>query len=77
VVAEGAEIMLALVPEEWGMQGERVTEQLKDTSSAIEPLVDYNDLINPQPDVPETGNSTEDGYNDDRSSLDDMIGAEE
>ena len=78
VVAKGAEIMLALAPAEWGMQGERVAEQLKDTSSAIEPLVDYNDLVNPQPDVPETGNSTEDGYNDDyRSALDDMIGAEE
>lgn len=78
VVAEGAEIMLALMPEEWGVQGERVAEQLKDTSSAIEPLVDYNDLINPQTEAPEAGNSAEEEYNDDdRSALDEMIGAEE
>jgi membrane protein required for colicin V production len=78
VVAEGAEIMLALVPDEWGIEGQKVAEQLKETSSAIEPLVDYNDLIDPQPTAPETGNSGEEGYNDDgRSALDDMIGAEQ
>ncbi len=57
---------------------ERVAEQLKDTSSAIEPLVGYDDLINPQPEAPEAGNSAEEGYNgDDRPALDEMIGAEE
>ncbi|MBN36735.1 MAG: hypothetical protein CMM46_18525 [Rhodospirillaceae bacterium] len=82
IVAEGAEVMLALVPEEWGLHGERVAEQLKDTSAAIEPLVDYDDLINPQPEgaeaTDESGNSIEEGYNDDdRSALDEMIGADE
>ncbi len=78
IVAEGAEIMLALVPGDWGIEGERVAKQLKETSSAIEPLVDYNDLVDPQTEAPEAGNSPEEGYNDDdRSALDDMIGAEQ
>jgi len=79
LVAEGAEIMLALVPEEWGVQGELVAEQLKETSSAIEPLVDYNDLIDPQPEAPaEDGNSAEGGYKDaDRDALDQIIDADQ
>lgn len=78
LVAEGAEIMLALAPEDWGVQGERVAEQLKQTSSAIEPLVDYNDLIDPQPESGEAGNSGEGGYNDaDREALDQMIEADQ
>ena len=77
LVAEGSEIMLALVPEEWNMQGERVAEQLKETSSAIEPLVDYNNLVAPQGQEGEAGNSGEAGYNDaDREALDQMIEAE-
>ncbi|MBC6440319.1 MAG: CvpA family protein [Rhodospirillales bacterium] len=78
-VAEGAEVMLALVPEDWGLHGNRVAQQLKDTSSTLDELgVDYNDLIDPQPGAGETGNPPEDGYNEgDRSALDEMIGAEE
>ncbi|MDA0219316.1 MAG: CvpA family protein [Proteobacteria bacterium] len=77
LVAEGSEIMLALAPEEWGMQGDRVAEQLKATSSAIELGLEYNDMIAPQPDAGEAGNSPEAGYNDaDREALDQMIGAE-
>lgn len=77
LVAEGSEIMLALVPEEWNMQGERVAEQLKETSSAIEPLVDYNALVAPQGESGEAGNSGEAGYNDaDREALDQMFEAE-
>ena len=78
-VAEGAETMLALAPEEWGLQGERVVQQLKDTSSTLENLGGtYEDLVDPSPEAPETGNSTEQGYNErDRSALDDKIGAEQ
>lgn len=89
LVAEGSEIMLALVPEEWGIEGDRVAEQLKATSSAIEPLVGYDNLINPQPGAGDvdgnadsgsagTGNSSEAGYNDaDREALDQMIDADQ
>ena len=78
LVAEGAEIMLALVPAEWGMQGDRVAEQLKATSSAIELGIEYNDMIAPQPGAGEAGNSPEAGYNDaDREALDQMIGADQ
>ena len=89
LVAEGSEIMLALVPEEWGIEGDRVAEQLKATSSAIEPLVGFDSLINPQPGAGDvdgsadsgsagTGNSPEAGYNDaDREALDQMIDADQ
>ena len=74
IVAEGAQVMLALVPEDWGLQGQRVTQQLEDTSKAIAPAVELNNLINPQPTTPDTGNTGEPGYNDaDRKALDDMI----
>lgn len=78
LIAEGAEMMLAVVPEDWDLQGERVMEQLRESSSAIEPVVDYNDLVNPQPGETTDGNSAEPGYNDDdRSALDDVIETEQ
>jgi membrane protein required for colicin V production len=89
LVAEGAEIMLALAPEEWGMQGDRVAEQLKATSSSVETIIDYNNMIDPQPGAASgegnadsggtgAGNSAEPGYNDaDREALDQMIDADQ
>jgi len=78
LIAEGSEIMLELAPEEWGMQGDRVSEQLKATSSAIELGIEYNDMIAPQGDDTEAGNSPEAGYNDaDREALDQMIDADQ
>lgn len=78
LVAEGAEIMLALVPEEWNLKGEEVAQQLKATSSAIELGVEYNDIIAPQPETGEAGNQGEAGYNDsDREALDQMIESEQ
>lgn len=77
LVAEGAEIMLALAPDDWGVQGEQVAEQLKETSSAIEPLIDYNNLVDPQAESGDAGNSGGAGYNDaDREALDNMIDAD-
>ena len=75
-VAKGAKAMRALAPEDWGLRGERVVQQLKDTSSTLDDLgVDYEDLVDPEPEALETGNSDEEGYNDrDRSALDDLIG---
>ena len=76
LVAEGAEIVLVLVPAEWGLQGERVVRQLEETSSAIEPLVDYDDLIEPRPASGDAGNPETEGYNrSDREALDQMIEA--
>jgi len=78
LIAEGSEIMLELAPEEWGMQGDRVSEQLKATSSAIELGIEYNDMVAPQGDDTEAGNSPEAGYNDaDREALDQMIDADQ
>ena len=78
IIASGAEIMLSWLPADWGLQGERVIEQLKESSSAIEPHIDYDDLIDPQPDETTDGNSEEPGYNDDdRSALDNVIDTEQ
>ena len=79
LAAEGAEIMLALLPEEWGLKGERVARQLKESSAAIEPLVGYGDLIAPLPAAPEAGGEGgEHGYgSEQRHALEEMIEAEE
>ena len=79
LAAEGAEIMLALLPEEWGLKGERVARQLKESSAAIEPLVGYGDLIAPLPAAPEAGEEGgEHGYgSEQRHALEEMIEAEE
>jgi len=77
LVASGAEIMLAWLPEDWGLQGEQVVNQLKESSSAIEPLVEFDDLIDPQPGEATDGQSDEQGYNDDdREALDSVIDSE-
>jgi hypothetical protein len=55
-----------------------VVDQLKESSSAIEPYIDYNDLIDPQPGETTDGNSEEPGYkDDDRSALDNVIDTEQ
>lgn len=79
LAAEGAEIMLALLPEEWGLESERVARQLKESSAAIEPLVGYGDLIAPSPAAPEVGEEGgEHGYgSEQRDALDEMIEVEE
>jgi membrane protein required for colicin V production len=78
IIASGSEIMLSWLPEDWGLRGERVVDQLKESSSAIEPYIDYNDLIDPQPSETTDGNSEEPGYkDDDRSALDNVIDTEQ
>ena len=78
IIASGSEIMLSWLPEDWGLRGERVVDQLKESSSAIEPYIDYNDLIDPQPGETTDGNSEEPGYkDDDRSALDNVIDTEQ
>jgi len=74
LIASGAEMMLTWLPEDWGLQGERVVNQLKESSSAIEPYVDYDNLIDPKPDATTDEKAGEQGYNaDDRSALDSVI----
>ena len=78
VIASGAEIMLTWLPEDWGLRGERVVDQLKESSSAIEPFIPFDDLNDPQPGETTDGNPDEPGYNDDdRSALDDVIDTEQ
>jgi membrane protein required for colicin V production len=78
LIASGAEIMLTWLPEDWGLQGERVVNQLKESSSTIEQFGDYNQLIEPKPDDTTDGQSPQQGYNDDdRSALDNVIDSEQ
>ena len=77
VIASGAELMLTWLPEGWGLQGERVVNQLKESSSVIEPYV-YDNLNDPQPGETTDEPSGEQGYDeDDRSALDNVIDSEQ
>jgi len=72
LIASGSEMMLSWLPEDWGLQGERVVNQLKESSSVIDP--NFDNLIDPQPDATTDEKSGEQGYNaDDRSALDSVI----